>query len=720
VNPDTGKPYSQGLPECRAYEVVVSTQEKGLYDVEPLDTKGVLVAPSGDAVGFQSISAFAGVENVLTGNTGQLVEYISRRTGSGWAAEGVYPPPSLIDNPVLPLPGFSAELSPTGLSCGPARIESSPSVGFRCALGHQGGSWDATPIYPHVGGTPAAPTNNVWGGSADLSRAIIQAGSFLPADTVAGGSGGLYEIAGVGTASPQLRLVNLDNNGNQLTNPENPTTRYAPVFGDSGLHHTGSAYHAFSDDGETVFFTATPTAAQQPAGEQQTIFARVHHSETVSVSNPVPIECTTCSPTPRPATYMGASADGSKVFFTTAQQLVNGDKDETNDLYMYDFTNPPTHHLIQLSSGGLGDVTPGEGANVQGVVRSSSDGTHVYFVATGVLTSFSNSLDQFPQAGADNLYGVDTNTGETKFVATLSESDAELWGESDGPPVGHDAQTTPDGRYLVFNTFAHLAAEDTNEAQAAYRYAFQTGELTWLSHPAPGFTALNQGKNTVITPLPSDEFGGNQDINDWSRAITGNGEDVIFWTSEQLQANDVNGAGDVYLWHNGTVSLISDGRDPLGTATLITSTPTSTPSDGISESGSDIFFFTHTQLVGQHTDVYQTLYDARIGGGFPGPKPTPSCASEEWTCQGHGSEPSGQTNAEGSATQQPGGNLIAAPFKEILEPEPKRRSKPLTNAQKLKAALAKCRKLKSGKRRSCEATARKKYTAKPKPQSKKK
>jgi hypothetical protein len=711
VNPTTGQPYDMGLPECRAYEVVVTTLEKGLYDVEPVAAKGAPVAPAGDAVAFASISAFAGVENVSGGNSGQVVDYVSHRTRSGWAAEGEYPPASLIANPFSILPGFSPDLSPLHLSCGYALTDNSAEtpVGVRCALGRQNGSWVPTPTYPYIGGTSSSE-NRLQGSSADLSRAVIQAGNFLPADTAGAGGGGLYEIAGVGTASPELRLVSVDNSGTQLATPEG-STRYGPSFGDSGHGHTGTAYQAMSESGETVFFTATPTATQQPAGERQTVYARVHHIETVPVSNPVPAECTTCSPTPAPATYQGSSADGSKVFFTTAQQLVNGDKDETNDLYMYDFANPPTHHLVQLSGGGLGDATPGVGAEVQGVLRTSSDGSHVYLVATGVLTSLPNSLGQLPQLGADNLYGVDTNTGETKFVATLSGSDGALWGEEDGTFTGsaRDAQTTLDGRYLVFSTFAHLVAEDTNNGQAAYRYDFQTGELTWLSHPAVGFTALDEGANAVIAPIPGNEYGGHRDINDWSRALTGNGEDVIFWTSEKLQANDTNKAGDVYLWHSGAVSLISDGRDPLGTATTITSTPTSEPWAGISESGSDIFFFTHTQLVGQHTDVYQALYDARIGGGFPAPQAPTSCSAEEWTCQGKGSEAPGPSKLEGSSTQEAGGNLTAAPFKELLEPEPKPKSKPLTNAQKLARALRACRKKPRRERSKCDARARKRY-----------
>src|SRR5262249_56938086 len=105
-----------------------------------------------------------------------------------------------------------------------------------------------------------------------------------------------------------------------------------------------------------------------------------------------------------------------------------------------------------------------EGARVRGVVRTSSDGSHVYFVAQGVLASGGVN-------GANNLYAVNTNTEETKFVAELAEPDHALWGESTSiterckqqsacDAASREAQTTPDGRYLVFSTYAQPSREE--------------------------------------------------------------------------------------------------------------------------------------------------------------------------------------------------------------------------------------------------------------------
>ena len=153
---------------------------------------------------------------------------------------------------------------------------------------------------------------------------------------------------------------------------------------------------------------------------------------------------------------------------------------------------------------------------------------------------------------------------------------------------------------------------------------------------------------------------------------------------------------EVYAWHNGAVNLISDGEDSGGSVYA-----------GMSSDGSDIFFQTTTQLVGQDTDTLGDIYDARIDGGFPAPPPEPLCSGE--ACQGtQSSAPTFGT--PGSQSFTGGGNQGAPPFKEVLEPETKPKSKPLTRGQKLSRALSVCRRDKRSKKRErCERAARKRF-----------
>jgi hypothetical protein len=720
VNPTTGQPYSLGLPECRAYEMV-SPLDKQQHDaIELSGVQAPTVSPDGGAIGWQSQGDFAGAESYQAGERAPVNPYISQRTVSGWITRSGWPPSSLIEAPVNTdsalLPRnvlLTADLS-TEADCGLATLRAGDfGSGLVCAARKSDGSWLSTPsvdsLYGELSGRPY-----VEGASADLTSVVIQPGfalpaHFLPSDTSplegCPGCQGLYEMSGVGGASPRLRQVDIDNNGNMI-GPENAVHVGA-------IRGSGSTYQAMSQDGANIFFTATPNASNGfgASTNVQTIFARVAGTSTVDISNPSPSECTRCTQEAeegkpenseaKPATFWGASADGSKVFFTTTQQLVNGDTDSTSDLYEYDFNNPPAHRIIQISGGGLGDLTPGTGAAMHGVVSISEDGSHVYFIAPGVLTTLPNALGQTASVGEKNLYGYDTESGETKFVATLSSRDSVEMGQGGN----QGAQATPDGQYLIFDTYARLIGNDTNTGQAVYRYDFSAGELTWMSHAATNFSSTDEGLNATVATKPTTEAGGAlPSTNDANRAITDDGSYVVFSTSERLQASDVNGAPNVYLWHDGVVSMISDGHDPAGALYPV-----------ISASGADVFFETREQLVGQDTDTLADIYDARIGGGFPAPTPEPSCSGE--ACQGTPSGPH-SLGSSGTSSFTGGGNLT--PGSTAFPPPEGPKATPLTRAQKLTKALKSCKKDKSKfKRKSCEKTAHKKYSPKPKPKAKK-
>jgi hypothetical protein len=761
VNPTTGQPYSLGLPECRAYEMV-SPLEKQQHDALTISqSPPVSVSPDGSAVQWTSQGAYAGAENYQLHGSKPTNPYVAQRAASGWVTRSGYPPSSLIEAPFGAFGSsgvYSPDLSREAV-CGSPVLTPKNGEGptIRCALRKPDGSWASTPEYTDLTGENFAVLSMV-GASRTGEDVVFYGGGgipFLSSDTslspntpsyvcnqlkAVSRCGGIYEMAGVGTGAPELRLVNVDNSGNMI-GPEN--TSFVGAAALAALGGPG-AYQAISADGSTIFFTEAPNASNGfgSSANVQTIFARVDGTSTVDISNPSPSQCTRCaqeaeegkpeSSEAKPAEYQGASADGSKVFFTTEQQLVNGDTDSTADLYEYDFNNPSGHRIVQVSGGGLGDVTPGAGAEVQGVVSVSKDGSHVYFVAHGVLTTLPNGLGQTASQGSHNLYTYDTGTGETKFVATLLESDKQLWGEpesvfAEGTTTSMDsrlAQTTPDGRYLVFDSFAKLITAgpeaDTSGAQQVYRYDFQTGQLIRVSIGHEGFAnnGNTPGVGAVIGKANEAQEGA-PTANDESRSISDNGEIIAFVTAEQLQSTDVaggpntsceglklaDGAGcEVYVWHNGSVSMISDGQDPNGAVYA-----------GMSATGSDVFFQTRAQLVGQDTDSLGDIYDARVGGGFPAPSPESSCSGE--ACQG-GASSSPAFGASGTSSFTAGGNVTpgSTSFPTPTESKPKL----LTRAQKLAKALKQCKKDKSKKKRlACQKQAKKKYALKPKPKAKK-
>jgi len=771
TNPRTGQPYSTGLPECRAYEMV-SPLEKGGSDALLLggsSGSSFPVAADGDAVQFLSQNAFGDAENANSGALGVPADfYVARRGAEGWSTSSANPPRAVVANQSLGNLALGKDASPeafsTVSSCG-LTVVSNATAGSSavCAVREPDGQWTPTPLYPNLTGSVyqnSSGNNGIEydGSSADLTDLVFnsaggQGSAFLPADTSLSGNGtGLYEVTRSGDTAFELSLVNVNGNGEEI-GPENLTQlggvgnliAYEGSCVGAGSGAEGSDYQAISSSGSTIYFTACPS------GGVFTVYARINRTSTVAISNPSPTQCTSCSAAASPASFEGASADGSKAFFITEQPLVEGDEGGTGtgmDLYEYDFDNPPGRNLVQLSAGEAGDLTPGSGADVQGVVRTSSDGSHVYFVAKGVLTTVPDGVGEVAEAGADNLYAVDTDTGETKFVAELcsnanlsgslgdpqcppslngsveystagaSVNDTELWSSAT-----RYAQTTLDGRYLVFTTYAHLIAsgaeaEETNdEAQQVYRYDFETGKLARISIGEPSFPGSRNGNtpgmNASVAALPAGSGrgydGAYADINDLNRAISEDGSTIVFSTPEQLQANDVNtDADNVYVWHEctsgacedgmqGEVHMISPGDDP-------TSEDTASGAASMSASGSDIFLYTRTPLVGQDTDQLIDVYDARIDGGFLAPTPESSCSGE--ACQGSAS--SGPAlGASGTSSFTGGGNLTPGP---TAFPAPTTSTpKILTRAQKLTKALAACKKQPKKRRPTCDGTARRHY-----------
>jgi hypothetical protein len=213
-----------------------------------------------------------------------------------------------------------------------------------------------------------------------------------------------------------------------------------------------------------------------------------------------------------PVVFRGASADGSKVFFTTTQKVLmpaGTSPASTTNLYEYDFAKKGQDKLVDLTA-----TSSPEGARVLGVVKSSSDGSHIYFIAEGVLASKGVLVSKGPEIeptpgvrqgspgptpGGRNLYGIDTNSDTTKFIAAVSGLNFTEGETSDGQP---HAQTTLDGRDLVFDSQSQLAG-DTNPPAVNYLSLTHSAEKTsgalgvTLTFSASGFSTEVPGVHTV-------------------------------------------------------------------------------------------------------------------------------------------------------------------------------------------------------------------------------
>jgi hypothetical protein len=446
--------------------------------------------------------------------------------------------------------------------------------------------------------------------------------------------------------------------------------------------------------------------------------------------------------------FAGASADGSKAFFASTQQLTDGASEDghTGDdasaggsgcsmtvgsngcnLYEFDLDNPVGHKLIDVSGG---DVSGG-GPRVQGVMALSPDGTHVYFVAKGVLSTTVSDQGEKAKDGANNLYLFERDSaypaGRTAFIAALPASDYLEWLET-----GLPANVTPDGRFLVFVSHGRLTGDDTSVggAQQVFRYDAAAGALVRISTGEAGFN--DNGNRSAPTPCSVTTCSEDAQIvapeflafvrSDSSMSDDGR---FVFFSSPvalapgalddvQIAAQGEGGvpayAMNVYEWHEGHVYLISDGRDVSvnkGEAAMCLPAISATCLLGSDASGANVFFSTADKLVGQDTDTAVDYYDARIcttGDPCISSPPAPLAPCREEAC--HGTPPATPpVPGAPSSTFNGQGNIAPAPV--AKRPAG---SRPLTRAQKLAKALGVCHaKHNRRKRRACERTAHKRY-----------
>jgi hypothetical protein len=577
---------STRLPDCRAYEMV-----------SPPFKEGFAITPQtfsdGGAVSFTSVGQFAG--NAL----GVLFnEYVSTRSSAGWAT--VSPGPSAVTfltfiNPMVE--GLSADL---GSTLWLSRRRVAP-VDAELQYYLRGPDGSMTRVGPGaVPGMDQVPFTH--GASADLSHILFSHGGNYGTGSAANAA--LYEHVGTGNNGP-ARPVSVDNNGQQVTAEACP----------AGTATSGSG-RTMSVDGRVIVF-----GSGCGSGGTAQLWVRVGGSATVAVSGS---ECTRSPADPNgpcngvaPPDYEGMADDGSRVFFTATQQLVNSDTDTSSDLYACEIpagapapvgAANPCSSLIRIS--GIASS-----ARVQNVAAVSDDGAHVYFTAQGVLADNLGINDAAPVDGESNLYlwtkDAAHPAGQVTFVTSLP----------DGGIAAPGAQTTADGRYLVFGTSSRLVIAgpgvDTDSAVDVYRYDADRRTMVRVSTAVSGSggnspdlgATLNKGavKNDV-----SVQRSNRRSVT----AMTSDGSTVVFETGEALSADDINGGIDVYVWHDdGRVSLISDGVSRVRVA----SNSDRVGGGGnpwITPSGHDIFFTTNARLTGLDGDVNADIYDARVGGGF--------------------------------------------------------------------------------------------------------
>ena len=644
-----------GLPECMALEMVSPPSKYNQKAENPQ------LSLNGDAIAFWSIGALA-----ETPDLGSITDsYVATRGSSGWTVHPTRPPMEVSDVPYEGTPcSYSPDLS-TWTQVGSK--EPKNLVGQRFGL--RGGidgqfsrlSPQLVPINSNF--TPALATCK--GGSEDSTRFIfsVREIGFLEGDPVPPtptaltyDANNLYEAYLDENGQPSVALLARDKNGTVVGG------RCGASIG-RALAVDGHLRGSISPNASRVYFETRPGQDTEPAypcnkaGNRLRIMRRLDTPSGPQVSQVSTSECSRVSPPcdlrDGDDLYQAASLDGNRVFFTTTRQLASSDLDTGTectrtagesagcDLYMYDYSLPAGARVVQISRGDSSAPTPGKGAEVLGVPDVSGDGSHVYFVGTGVLTTAPNDVGRTAEAGKPNLYVYERDEqfpgGHTAFIGTLSESlfDFETW--IDGPgaasasavpllaPGQDDLSMGGDGHIFVFTASAPLTADDTDGGKRdVYRYNADDGTLQRVSVADPG--GSENGSYSVDPFVGTTGAPSSPQSASFNRWVSEDGQAIVMSTEEPLDPSDTDGKKNAYIWHAGTVSVIA-GSEGSGFVNNL-----GTPRPTVSRSGDEVAFVASKSLLGQDGDTTKDVYTARAGGGYPVPVPTTHCAGE--ACQG--------------------------------------------------------------------------------------
>jgi hypothetical protein len=331
------------------------------------------------------------------------------------------------------------------------------------------------------------------------------------------------------------------------------------------------------------------------------LYLRLDHTETYEIGKDV--------------TFAGIAEGGDRIFYV-----------EGGDLFSFD--------------AGTGKRTAFSESGDDTVVNVAAHGTAAYFVSPSVLTGEEeNPNGAKAQPGKENLYL--TDEGLLRFVATVTETDVFEGDAQHRHGLGewtHDvgsgalavdpSRTTPDGGVLLFESRAQLAAYDPADHVEVYRYDAGADELTCLSCSPPHTAAHGDASLESLRINGNDEasFG----VWGYVPNLRSDGNRAFFQTPEPLVLADTDRLQDVYEWEaNGVGSC-----EEAGGCIYLISSGASAHNDflyAVSDSGDDVFFRTRDLLTGSDLETTTSIYDARVGGGFP--------EEPQAVCQGEGCRP---------------------------------------------------------------------------------
>jgi hypothetical protein len=652
---------SSQLPDNRAYELVsTSPANQNAYDPATGEDQGILnpedsatfepfrAAVHGDSVTYVGEPAAEGGDGAIGRGLGN--QFLATREATGWTVSDITPPAT---NANEFYQAFSSDLS-VGMFYAERPVPSATPVGpAGCEMfyAHTVGDGGDHPLFSTEQTRANCDHYPVAAGvSANGVHSLFQTPGALTAEASTGFGNAPYNL--YDSVDGKLYLVNVLPDGRPEPLPSasfGSELAYPGVRSGSG-EKTPDFSNVVSTDGSRIFWSSYEVTYPISAHEYpeyiraKALYVRENDTQPQSPIGPggecavSGDACTIQSDAGEPkcvaegrcgsggGRFWTASGDGSRVFFTDCVKLTSdstansstgcqsvGETFEAsygtgNDLYEYDVE---TGHLSDLTvDGNAGDPL---GANVQGVIGASGDGSYVYFVATGVLAP-----GAMPRG--DNLY---VHHGDSiAFIATLTaDSDFEALdnnqlGDWRASLMGRTAEVSSDGRAVAFTSVGSLTGYDNEGLREAFVYDALTGVVSCASCDPSGATPHHLANFLGAGYLPV----SNQ-ATFMERFISNDGDRVFFDSKEPLVAQDTNGLQDVYEWERngaGSCATVSPGQPERGCVYLLSGGQSSDNAYLVDadESGENVFFTSRGRLSPLAHNENNAVYDARVNGGF--------------------------------------------------------------------------------------------------------
>ncbi|HWX45039.1 MAG TPA: hypothetical protein VNY52_06925 [Solirubrobacteraceae bacterium] len=663
------------LPDGREWEMV-TPPIKGGAGIEPIGGtqagQGGLIESSGDGSAISYVAdAPLGAGIISNPTPFGPVQVLSRRGVGGWSSEDISAPQrAAAENADPGYNFFSTDLSRAlvdlrgNLPLSPEATENTPYV-------RENSSGDYVPLVTASNVPPGTKFSSsesqedsaALAATPDLSHVLFLSPDALTNNAIKleGEFGdNLYEWSG-----GRLQLVN------EL--PGGTVSR--GIGGQNGSELSEFFWrHRLSNDGSRVFFKA---AAHE--GEKAALYMRdMVAGQTVRVDAPAP---GVPQPPRNGAQFQISSADGSKVFFLDEEPLTLDSKAApgNSELYVYDTVTGSLADLSVDQNAGEAVNVQNE------VVGASEDGSIVYFVAKGVLASgaepgkdnlymesetgsswSSPRLVAVLAEGDGNDWGAKARGGGPGYLTSrVSPNGRYLTFMSERSLTGYDNRDANSGQpdeelFLYDEATSELRCVSCNPTGARPDGLLDVGSLLplvdypgawggrWLAASIPEWTGLvNQTGNH-----------GALEIAYQSRVLSDAGR-LFFDSADALVAQDTNGREDVYEYEpqgvggcaraGGCVSLISSGTSAEESEFL-----------DASETGGDVFFLTAARLTAEDVDTSLDVYDAHVcSTAAPcgsAPVSLPPCSSGD-SCKAAPASQPAIFGAPSSATFSGAGNV---------------------------------------------------------------